>query len=259
MPTNLTNRRSQTDIELTSPENPWPVRPLARPPGKSGAQVLAARVRSWIGAAGGEPVSLDQIGALARARASTCELSAAHGMEEALLLPLRGDRFAIAVDPTPRGGWERVPGLLRSDLARHRFRFRVGHELGHVFAFWRKPNERPVRHLFDSPAQEAFCDEFSRALLVAPEDARDAARSAAGVRDLQEACDVSLEVAARAFADAHPDLTVALWFMREGEFQPQWASTAAAGLGRARRAAESGRPCALWLEARQQLLFVGPE
>src|SRR5690242_8933369 len=71
-------------------------------------------------------------------------LSAAAGQDEALLVPLAGDRFAICVDPTPNGGWSRIRPAMRRDLRRHRHRFRVAHEIAHTFFYDRRGN-RPRR------------------------------------------------------------------------------------------------------------------
>ena len=143
-----------------------------------------------------------------------------------MLTPLPEDRFGITVDPTPRGGWQRIPVHLRKELRRHRFRFRVGHELGHTY-FYARDGDRPRRHLFDSPEQEEFCDAFSRELLVPIRAARRAAPTPDGLLRLRSTHDVSLELAARSLSAAQPNLAIGIWFggMGRGErLTPQWIS-----------------------------------
>lgn len=113
---------------------------------------------------------------------------------------------------------------LRSQLRRQRARFRIGHELGHTFFYWRD-REEPERHLIDSPAQERFCDAFARALLVPPQVASERPPTCATILDLQREFDVSLEVAARSVASGHPRAEVALWHWAVGARpQQQWAN-----------------------------------
>lgn len=183
--------------------------------------------RATLGATGAHGPLLDLAPAceLARAAVRECRLSARDGGLEALLIPHRGDAFAITVDPTPRGGWRRCPPPLREALRRHRLRFRIGHELGHTFFYWREGGE-PERHLRDSPAQERFCDAFARALLVPAEALAERPVTADSIVTLQREFDVSLEVAARAMADAHPGTAVALWHWSGTRPQLQWASNA---------------------------------
>jgi hypothetical protein len=193
---------------------------------------------------------LDAVCALARANVTIRPLSAARGMQEAMLIPLDHDRFAITVDPEPTGGWSSLPSRLRDEVYRHRMRFRVCHELGHTFTYWRR-GKVPARHLLDSPRQEAFCDAFARALLVPAPVAAATSFSPGGVLRLHRRHDVSLEVAARAMASAHRR-RVALWFAPPGrdELSLQWASAPVSD-------ADRRRPEARWLPARRQLLLCG--
>lgn len=148
---------------------------------------------------------------------------------------------------------------MREQLRRHRFRFRLAHELAHTLFFWRRGG-RPQRHLLDSASQERFCDTFSRALLVPPDVAKRLPIRSDAVVYLQEAFDVSLEVAARALAIAHPSAFIGLWFASaDGQLQLQWASDAgwSATLGRY----GCGPPLAElgdWLPARRQLVICLP-
>lgn len=176
---------------------------------------MAAQVRSAIlGRRGADDPLLDLKIVCDAARVSVKEqtLSAARQGQEALLTPLADDRFAVAVDSTPCGGWRTWQDARAREAARrHRFRFRVGHELGHTFFYWRDGG-RPRRHLLDSVRQERFCDTFSRALLVPPPAAARLPVSNESVLYLQQSYDVSLELAARSLAAAHPAATVGLWF-----------------------------------------------
>jgi hypothetical protein len=141
-----------------------------------------------------------------------------------MLAPLPSNRFGVSVDPTPPGGWQRVPIHLRKELKRHRLRFRIGHELGHTL-FYSREGDEPQRHLFDSPSQEDFCDSFSRELLIPQQYARRAKPSPEGLLRLRERCDVSLELAARAMSAVQPEVGIALWFDRpEKGMTLQWAS-----------------------------------
>ena len=246
---------------MNSSWSAWPRRPLARVPDGHGATVLAERVRLLVssGRDDGSPVDLDPICEAAGARVRAARLSAAEGMREALLVPLEGNRFGITVDPTPAGGWASIPAKLRARVRRHRLRFRIGHELGHCFAYSRSGG-RPKRHLLDSPAQEAFCDRFSRALLVPEERAAATTATVDGLLALQESCDVSLQVAARALAEAQPDLTVELWFADSGTtLRSQWSSERpeAATVTRVGSFAEADSSGARWLAERRQLVVVG--
>jgi hypothetical protein len=118
---------------------------------------------------------------------------------------------------------------LRRELKRHRLRFRIAHELGHTF-FYSRAGKEPRRGLFDSPAQEEFCDTFARELLVPRHCAKRVKRSPEALLRLQARCDVSLKLAARAVSAAQPEASVALWFIDpEQEVALQWASDPAAG------------------------------
>jgi hypothetical protein len=117
-------------------------------------------------------------------------------------------------------------------------RFRVAHEVAHAF-FYRRRRGEPERLVHDTPEQERFADEFARALLVPCGLAAEADPTAGGVLRLQQLCDVSLEVAVRAFADAHSDVAAVLLFWPTDvpatltQARVQWASEGAPfGVGR---------------------------
>jgi IrrE N-terminal-like domain len=214
--------------------------------------------------------SLDGVLRLGRFAVAETELSSARGMQEGLLIPVADDCFAISVDPTPRGGWARIPAGLRLSLHRHRLRFRIAHEIAHSFFYARSRGETPTRVLRGSPAEESFCDEFARALLVPPAAVRQFPASARSILQLHRIFDVSMEVAARAFAAAADQATsVALWYRAapEREFELQWSNRRPAGLAAplVPGPALNGSPVvlhnpgissAVWEPSRQQAIVV---
>lgn len=155
---------------------------------------------------------------------SQLTLSAADNQQEALLVPAEGNRFGICVDPTPAGGWAQVRPSLRSEIRRHRFRFRVAHEIAHTF-FYDRTMPEPQRTLPPSTEEELFCDEFARSLLLPPAVVRRRAATAASVFSMHRDFDVSVEVAARAIAGACPSLRVAVWYQDpDGGWCVQWTN-----------------------------------
>jgi IrrE N-terminal-like domain len=239
-------------------EQAWPRRPFARVPTESGARVMASRVRSAVldRRFVEEPLlDLSDVCEAAGVTVREALLSGERGGQEALLTPLEDDRFAIVVDATPRGGWRRVEGGMREDLRRHRIRFRVAHELAHTLFYWRRGN-RPQRHLLDSASQERFCDAFGRALLVPPGVVARMPVNARTIIELQDAFDVSLEVAARSLATAHPQAFIGLWFAYgEGDDQLhlQWCSGKPTHATHCSASALFTR--GTWLPERRQLLL----
>lgn len=163
-------------------------------------------------------------------RVSTTRISAG-GTVQADLCPDAGrDLFYLRVDPEPIGGWGEGSPSSRETIARHRLRFRISHELGHTFFYERSRGRGPRRAWRWSSREEEWCDEFARSLLVPATVAKTLPAAAHSVFRLQQRFDVSLEVAARALADAHREASVAVWFWLPGDDEPresllhQWAS-----------------------------------
>ena len=127
----------------------------------------------------------------------------------ALLVPRADGSFDIIVDPEPRrqGTEAALTTGMASVTRNHRFRFRVAHEIGHSF-FYNRRLRPPRRRLPFSEAEEVFCDAFANALLVPPKDADEYVADTASVFDIHRKYEVSVEVAARALAHAHPDLSI---------------------------------------------------
>jgi hypothetical protein len=105
----------------------------------------------------------------------------------------------------------------------------VAHEWGHSF-FYARTARGIVRAVPDSPEQEAFCDEFARALLVPPAVAAAMRPCADSALELQDRFDCSLQVAVRAVADAHPGVPIWLLVVPEHETAfVQWRSPGSFG------------------------------
>jgi len=147
------------------------------------------------------------------------------GGKQALLIPKPGDRFDICVDPTPSAGWGSTPAAIRKELHEHRFRFLVGHELGHSF-FFARTGDQPRRSRRAGRAEENFCDEFARWLLIPPTVASGMPLSAETIFRLHSRYRVSVELAARAVAAARPsEAQIAIGLVgRDGSITPQWVS-----------------------------------
>jgi hypothetical protein len=174
------------------------------------------------------------------------------------MFALDEDEFGVHIDPEPPGGWAQVPRALRAELKRHRFRFRFAHELAHTFFFWRD-GQRPRLHIAPDARQEHFCDVFARALLVPPAGAGGARPDAHGVVALHRIYDVSLEVAGRAFAAAHAQKSVAIWYAAGGggEAFLQWSNrTTPPTVDPAWRSVRRTSPQTAWLPERRQLIWV---
>jgi hypothetical protein len=205
------------------------------------AHRLAESLRTeFVGAKAASP--LDRIAARLGCTIEEHELGAVEGGVQADLTPdAREDRFLIRVDPRPRRGWAFCSRHLRSEVRRRRRRFRVAHELGHTFFYSRTPGRQPQRRAPWTRLEEDFCDDFARALLIPSEAvARYYSPTAESVFAAQSRFDVSLEVAARAFASAWPGMEIAVWYWPEEQSAPaphallrQWTTAAdAPSLGR---------------------------
>lgn len=144
---------------------------------------------------------LDKVCAAGGFRPREVKLSAQDGGLEALLVPEVDGSFAILVDSDPPGR------TLSPRVRRHRYRFRVAHEIGHSFFFDRsvKPAKRLLSH---SSEEEAFCDAFAGALLVHPQISAKERPTPEAVFRLSKTFDVSLQVAGRALAKSHKSIIV---------------------------------------------------
>jgi len=88
-------------------------------------------------------------------------LSAPDGRQDALLCPNVNGGFTIVVDPRPS---PRDPtGISSATLEPSFVRWRIAHELGHVFFY---DDSRPARRWTTwSPTEEEWADSFARHLL----------------------------------------------------------------------------------------------
>ena len=159
------------------------------------------------------PVDVDRVAKDLGCLLSGPRVSRTRGVVEASLRPrVSVDRFVLEVNPVPRHGWGNLAAAGRRNLARHRRRFRIAHELGHIWFFERRTGRGPRRKQPWTEREERWCDDFARTLLVPEGIAKSVPGTADSVFDLQARFDVSLEVAARAMAAAQPNLDVALWY-----------------------------------------------
>lgn len=180
-----------------------------RSPGRM-AEVLRSRLVDDT-----QPVDVDAVARLLGCRVVQKQLSAHRNVEAELRPDADKDGFQIAVDPTPRRGWDRTPARARARTARHRRRFRIAHELGHTLFFTRRRGYGPRRACPWVATEEDWCDEFARRLLVPSAEARLARPDARVVVELHQRYDVSIEVAARAVAAANRGVCTAVWFWPE--------------------------------------------
>jgi hypothetical protein len=162
-----------------------------------------------------QPVDVDAMAKLLGCRVVQKQLSAGRTMEAELRPDADRDGFQLAVDPTPRGGWDETPAAARLRITRHRRRFRIAHELGHTLFFTRRRGCGPRRARPWAATEEDWCDEFARQLLVPSSAARLASPNARIVVELHQRYDVSIEVAARAVAAANRGVCTAVWFWPE--------------------------------------------
>jgi hypothetical protein len=122
---------------------------------------------------------------------------------DALLRPQKCGLMEIFVDPLPDHG-ERIS----EDLARHRNRFRIAHEIGHSF-FYDRAKRPPTRLLPESKAEEKFCDEFANALLIPRSHVTQVEPTASNIFQLRKTFDVSVQVSGRALSRVYPEISVA--------------------------------------------------
>lgn len=205
----------------------WPEPRLQWVPSLDEAEALTTRVRSAIGLAPDVALrDLSPLLSVANCSLALADLHADRGGNEALLVPLPDGRFSVRVDPRPRGGWGSHREL-RDEMTQQRLRFRVAHEIGHTF-FYERAKSGLRRRLRGSAAEERFCDHFAAALLVPPEQARARPLTAKSAIELHRCFDVSVELAGRALAAAHPDaeVIVGYWPSRSKELLLQWGTRA---------------------------------
>jgi len=206
----------------------WPHHPLTVVPPLREATTLAGAVRTAVQGLrkASQPIlDLARLAELGGFDIEERELSARRGMQEAMLIPRKPDRFVICVDPEPPGGWAKVDAGVQAPLRRHRMRFRIAHEIGHSF-FYSRSGTEPERCVGDSELQEAFCDEFARALLVPEQITARSRVTAAAVWRVHRRFDVSVEVAARALAASwRGRAEVVIWYWRPETATPAWPCT----------------------------------
>jgi IrrE N-terminal-like domain len=191
--------------EVCSMTSSWPAHSFSEVPPLRTAESLALEIRSLtLGERGAEVArcDLDELCRLGRFFPRKRDMVGEESGHEALIVPLHGGGFDLLVDANPPGGGPVSPRLLRQ-----RFRFRVAHEVGHSFFYDRRSNP-PRRRLPGSAEEEAFCDRFASALLIPHSFVARRETAPEAIFAVQRAYDVSLEVAARAFAAVHSDITV---------------------------------------------------
>jgi hypothetical protein len=217
----------------------WPSRSFTTVPSRELARELAAEVRGTVGSDAGR-VDLEACCAIGGFELRICDLRTSEGGVEGLLVPRPQGRFRIVVDPTPPAGWNDAPAQVRDPLRRHRSRFRIAHEIGHSFFYDRGRGTPSRRSEGGTPAEERFCDEFARELLVPRFLATRGPWEAHAIARLQRECDVSFELAARAFSRA-TERDVALYYRRGAQWRNQWSTRPATWRGLAVRSAASPR------------------
>jgi hypothetical protein len=204
----------------------WPAHRFDRVPPLEGAVDVAMTVRAAV--LDETPLAplrdLDRLCAVGGFSVGLVTLGGARAGLEGTLTPRTHHRFSIRVDEEPPGGWAQVPPQLRIALARHRRRFRICHEIGHSF-FYDRRAPSPRRLLPHTRDEEAFCDRFASSLLLPDAVVAQYPATPEAIIECQQRYDVSLEVAARAFAQVHADAFVALLVARGClplKVRPQW-------------------------------------
>lgn len=180
----------------------WPGVAFSTVPDLSVAEMLATQIRRLAapGISDDAPLSsLDRL--LTYGDFAMTDFGRSRGRIEAQLRPLPGDRFEISVAPSPPLAV--APGCDLRALDRRRWRFRVAHEIAHSFFYVRRAGARPARTMAASPAEERWCDEFARALLLPAAALRACPLDAQAIVTMHERHDVSLEVAVRGMARVH--------------------------------------------------------
>jgi hypothetical protein len=202
----------------------WPSLFL-RDPASASAESAALAVRKAILGSGAELRPLEDLTVVAEGvgiRVRLADLGAAEGGCEAVLASSADDRFVVLIDPAPRGGWHAVSQRVVSEVTRHRFRFRLAHEIGHTLFYARRAGERPARCRPAGVAEERFCDTFASALLF-PRAAATRCSTPGELLRAQRSFDVSVELAVRRWVETHARAAaVFFWDCRSDGPTAQW-------------------------------------
>jgi hypothetical protein len=230
----------------------WPHHGLGQLPDLEVLRALVQRVRDAVMGeqARREALDVDRLCQLGGFDVEETPLHGAEGRLQALLFPRTRNRFAVFVDPEPPGGWDQVEPQVQIELREHRMRFRICHEVAHSF-FFDRAGEVPTAIVGASAAQEDICDRFASELLIPREAVEDLHPDASSVVHLHERFRVSIEAAARAFADVHRERVVALFVGDPEVGQLQWSNFPDLAPALFQSAHSSAR-----LEARRQTILV---
>jgi IrrE N-terminal-like domain len=203
----------------------WPHLGLRQLPDLDVLRSLIRKVRATVM---GDPESrealdVDRLCELGGFDVEEMSLHGAEGRLQALIFPSEENRFCVYVDPEPPGGWAQMEPRLQAELREHRLRFRICHEVAHSF-FFDRDGDLPTAIVGGSAAQEEICDRFASELLIPRGEVRDLRPQASSVVEIQRRFRVSLEAAARAFADVHDDFLVALFVDDPALGNLQWSN-----------------------------------
>ena len=204
----------------------WPHEGLYSLPGRRELRDLAAKVRAAVMGPDRfeEPLDIERLCQLGGFEVKETVLHGAEGQLQALLFPRPRDRFSLLVDPEPPGGWNLVEPAVKSDLHVHRMRFRVCHEIAHTF-FFDRAGDTPKAIVAGSADQERFCDQFASELLIPRPVLAKMPTDAGAVVFAHQHFQVSVEAAARAVAEAHPQVRVQIYVDRPNqERMLQWSN-----------------------------------
>jgi len=230
----------------------WPHNRLGQLPDLEVLRALVQKVRNAVMGEQDLSEALD-IARLCELGGFDVEETPLHGGEgrlQALLFPRARNRFSVYVDPEPPGGWAQMEPQIQAELREHRLRFRICHEVAHSF-FFDRDGELPRAIVGTSAAQEDICDRFASELLVPREVVEDLEPDASSVVHLHECFRVSIEAAARAFADVHHEHVIALFVGDSQTRRLQWSNCPELAPNLCESA--HSRAC---LESRRQTIFV---
>jgi IrrE N-terminal-like domain len=231
----------------------WPHRGFGQLPDLDVLRALVQKVRAAVMGERDdrEALDVDRLCELGGFDVEEMPLHGAEGRLQALLFPKAHNRFSVYVDPEPPGGWAQVEPEVQAELREHRLRFRICHEVAHSF-FFDRDGDLPTAIVGTSAAQEDICDRFASELLI-PREAIEAMQcDAPSVVEVHERFRVSLEAAARAFADVHRELVVALFVGDLRADKLQWSNYP--GFVPDSLASAHSRAC---LQTRRQTILVG--